>query len=258
MKKLILILSFTQFLLFSWLAVAAPKLPAIDKVWEEISNDDGILIHRKEVPDSSLVAFRGEAMVDASLAKVSNILIDTSRKKEWVARIEEAKNVREISLFERIEYNHTASGFFAVRDRDFVFNAKGEFDKANRRATFRLKSVEDPLMPETDKVRGWLNESAYILTEVEPGKKTHVVVEIHADPRGSVPKWLVNLFQKSWPRRTLEGIRTQAAKPDVTEHAGVKAVFQEEPALAQPAVLSAPLKKISATGQKKAVKKAKR
>ncbi len=45
-----------------------------------------------------------------------------------------------------------------------------------------------------------------------------MIVEIHADPKGSVPKWLVNLFQKGWPRNTIEGIRKQAAKADVKEH----------------------------------------
>lgn len=215
--------------------VAHAAIMPVDKVWEETSNDDGITVYRKEVPGSDLVAFRGETTIDAPIAKVANVLIDTSRKLEWVHKIVEAKDVRPIGEYERVEYNHTASGFFLVRDRDFVFQAKATIDKPNQRMTLRLKSVDDPLQPETDCVRGHLDNSAYTMTAVDGGKKTHLVVEIHADPRGAVPKWLVNLFQKAWPRNTIEGIKRQVAKPDVLEHPGVKAAFAD----------SAPAKKSS-------------
>lgn len=214
---------------FAGAAIAAPmpRLPVADKSWEKVADDDAVLVHRKEVPNSDIVAFRGETVIDAPVGKVAGVLIDTPRKLEWVAKIIEAKDVRAISEYERIEYNATSSGFFLVKDRDFVFRAKGVFDKANRRMTISLKSEEDPAMPATGRVRGQLDESRYILTSLDGGKKTHVVVEIHADPRGSVPKWLVNLFQKSWPAKTLNGIRAQCAKPDVKEDPGVKAFFAE-------------------------------
>lgn len=203
-----------------------PALPAADQSWEEISKDDGIVTHRKEIEGSDIVAFRGEAVIDASIAKVSNIMIDTSRKKEWVAKIIEARDIRPISEYERVEYNATSSGFFAVRDRDFVFRAKADLNKEKGQVVLTLKSVTDPLAPETGRVRGSLNESKYVLTSIDEGKRTHMIVEIHADPKGSVPKWLVNVFQKSWPRKTIENIRKQAAKADVAEHAGIKAYFE--------------------------------
>lgn len=192
--------------------------------WEELSNDEGILVHRKDVEGNDVVAFRGEAVFDASIAKVANVLLDTSRKKEWVDRLAEAENIREIGPYERIEYNHTATPII-IKDRDFVFHAKAEMSKKTRSLVFNLKSVEDPLKPEVDPVRANLIKGQYTLTPEGDGSKTRCVVEIHADPRGSVPKWIVNLFQKSWPRRTLDGIRNQVAKPDVTEHPGVKAFF---------------------------------
>lgn len=205
-----------------------PRDP-VGKEWEQISDDDEVLVHRKEVPGSDVIAFRGEGIINASIPKVAQIMMDTSRKLEWVAKIEEAKNIREIGFLERIEYNHTASGFFLVRDRDFVFHAKGDVDCKNQKLTFRLKSVEEPSVPEGDHVRGWLNASEYRFTALDGGKKTHMVVEIHADPKGSVPKWLVNLFQKSWPRKTIEGIRNQAAKADVKENPDVAAALVCKP-----------------------------
>lgn len=193
--------------------------------WEQIRDSDGIQVWRKEVSDSPVVAFKGAAVIDASIAKVAQVLSDTSRKLEWVAKIKEARDIRTISTTERVEYNHTGTPW-PIKDRDFVFSAKVEGSKEKGQLVVLIKSVEDPLGPETDKVRGKLYGSSYTLTSIEGGKKTKVVVEIHADPMGSIPKWVVNLFQKKWPANTLEGIQKQAAKADVPELAAVKAYFE--------------------------------
>ncbi|MCC7441574.1 MAG: hypothetical protein IT285_08075 [Bdellovibrionales bacterium] len=216
-------------------AVAAP-IPVAN--WEELSKDDGIVTYSREIPGTDVVAFRGEGLIKAPIAKVANILIDTPRKLEWVAKIEKAKDIRSIGPYERIEYNHTRSGVFIVRDRDFVFHAKGEFNDAQKQMIFRLKSVKDERAPEAGPVRGELQESKYVLTSRKGGKETYVEVEILADPKGSIPKWLVNLFQKSWPRKTLENMRKQAKKKDVIEHPLVKAHFESLEAAAVPATTS--------------------
>jgi hypothetical protein len=229
----------------AYAATAPADLPKADKTWEEVSKDDSVLVHRKEIPGSDVVAFRGETVIDAPIAKVANVLIDTSRKKEWVFRIVEARDVRQMGLYERVEYNHTASGFFLVKDRDFVFHAKAELNKEKGQMVIRLKSIEEPSVPEQGPVRGYIDNSAYTLTSLDNGTKTHLVVEIHADPKGSVPKWLVNLFQKSWPAKTLNGIRAQCAKPDVVEHAGLKEYFST------PAVATAPAEKAPVSAVRK-------
>lgn len=203
---------------------AFAETPAQDS-WDQISDDDGIKVWSMDVPKSDVVAFRGEAVVDASIAKVAAVLSDTSRKLEWVAKIEAAKDVKIISSTERVEYNHTGTPW-PLTDRDFVFHAKADLDKANGTMILRLKSVNDPAMPpQKDKVRGRIYNSQYTLKMLSPSK-TLVTVEIHADPMGSVPKSIVNLFQKSWPSKTLKGIQKQAAKPDVKELPEVKNYFE--------------------------------
>lgn len=208
-------------------SVAGASTPSqvSESTWEQISDDDGIIVHRKEVPGSDVVAFKGQTLINAPIGKVAEVLFDTSRKGEWVDRLVEAKNIRTMNKGERIEYNQTAAPW-PVSNRDFVFNAKVEIDRERNQVRVVLKSVVDPSTPEREGiVRGELSHSAYTLTSMDNGKKTAVVVEIHADPKGSVPKWLVNMIQKSWPRHTLKGIRAQAVKNDVRENPEVKALF---------------------------------
>jgi hypothetical protein len=185
--------------------------------WQSLDNGGGISVWKRDIPGSPIVAFRGEAMIDASIAKVAQVLSDTARKTEWVASAAVARDVRQISALERIEYNRTVTPII-LKDRDFVFRAVTEVDREARRVRITMNSVEDPAVPvDPHFVRGRLLASCYILTACAD-QRTRVEVEIQADPLGSVPKWVVNFFQKSWPRKTLEGIRRQAARADVGEH----------------------------------------
>ncbi len=190
--------------------------------WEVLSRSDGIAILQKELKGTSAVALRGEVILDSPVSKVATILFDTSQKTHWVSRAKEAHDVRVIGPYERIEYQR-ASAPWPLDDRDFVFNAKVAFDRPNQKMFVRLKSVEDPLAPPVPSlVRGELIECTYTLTAIENGAKTKVEVEIQIDPKGSPPSWAVNKFQKTWPRETLEGMRSQAARPDLAENKGVR------------------------------------
>jgi hypothetical protein len=83
-------------------------------------------------------------------------------------------------------------------------------------------------MPEQDCcVRGEITNSSYKLEVLGDGSKTRVTVQIMADPKGSVPKWIVNLIQKSWPRTTLQRLAAQSAKADVVEHAYYRQLFEQ-------------------------------
>ena len=64
---------------------------------------------------------------------------------------------------------------------------------------------------------GLHQRGAGICRLVEGGQKTLVVTEIHADPKGSLPTWVVNMFQKDWPVKTIRNLRAQVAKGDIKE-----------------------------------------
>jgi len=54
-----------------------------------------------------------------------------------------------------------------------------------------------------------------------------VVAEVHTDPKGSLPKWLVNLVQKSWAHTTLMGLRAQVGKASGPDDPDLKASLEK-------------------------------
>ena len=190
--------------------------------WEKINEADGIVAYRREVPGSPLIAVRGEGVINASIIRVASVLLDTSRATEWIDRVVESRIVREVSETEVIHYDHVGTPI-VMKDRDFVTRGKLEFDTPNKKIILRFRSVTDPLAPPTQYIRGEIMQSYFAMTSIEHGSKTHIMVEVHADPKGSIAKWLVNMFQTSWPHNTITRLRAQAAKPDIKDHPQLKA-----------------------------------
>ena len=185
---------------------AVPQL-----IWERISEKDGVVAYRREVPGSPLIAFRGEGVINAPILRVASVLVDNTRSTEWIDSLAEARTLRRISENEFIEYNHVKTPIM-MKDRDFVLDAKLDLVPAEKKVILNVHSVTDPLAPRTDYVRGELLKSSFTLTSIDHGTKTLLVAEIHADPKGSVAKWIVNMFQKNWPHNTIRRLRQVATR----------------------------------------------
>ena len=193
--------------------------------WEKVTSESGINVFKKEVEGSPIIAFKGDGVIDAPILRVASVLADTAHNKDWMDRVVESQILEVKSPVERIQYSHvkTPPG---LDDRDFVSHAKLNIDAPNKRLTFAIHSVAHASKPPRDGiVRGELIGSSFLLVPVDGGK-TRVITEFHADPKGSVPKFIVNIFQKDWPINTIKGLRKQVGK--VGDNAELKAILEEK------------------------------
>lgn len=212
-----------------WVSASAAAPAATRRPWVKTSDEDGIRGFKREVPGSSIIALRGEGLVHAPITRVATVVLDNKRAPEWVDSLEETRIVRMLGPQEFIGYTHVNTPPIVMADRDFVVRGKVEVDLKERSLTMRMWPVRDPAVPEKSSyVRGDL--SAYWkLKSVDNGRKTFVIAEIHADPRGGVAKWLVNWVQENWPRNTFESLREQVAKRDIRVMPQVAAAFAGKP-----------------------------
>src|SRR5664279_4599371 len=58
--------------------LAGASAPAAG-AWQKLAEEDGISVYGREVSGVSLLAMRGEGVVDAPILRVASVLIDTSR-----------------------------------------------------------------------------------------------------------------------------------------------------------------------------------
>lgn len=195
------------------LVLLLPTIPAgAGESWEHVSREDGVEVYRKEAANSPLVAFRGVTVMEAPLERILWVLADNEHRTEWIDLCAESRVLEQVSPYESVIYQRYALPWY-LTDRDYVYRAKAVRD-ADGTVRLSLASCEHPGAPETVGIRAQLIESSYVLTPLG-AQRTRVSVEIHTDPKGLVPDWLVNVVQKSWPLKTLQGIRGQLRRPYV-------------------------------------------
>ncbi len=188
--------------------------PGYASDWESVDNtSDGIQVFKREAGDSGLVAFRGVGYVEAPLALVATVILDTSRRPEWIDGLADSKIIRWESKDNFVEYDHIGLPFF-VKDRDFVTKIKINFDPFRKELIFHYRASNDPSAPRTHYIRGDLIEATFILHSADD-KKTRVDAEFLCDPKGLIPKWLVNFFLSDWPKTTFRSLRKEVLKSGI-------------------------------------------
>jgi hypothetical protein len=195
--------------------------------WKHIATEKEIEVYRGEIKDSPLVAFKGKATIAAPLPKVLSVIYDVSKIKQWLSDVKEVEVLERQANFGKIEYNRTKAQW-PVRDRDFVYQVTVKVMPDQKAVEINIQSTEHPGAPNPKGVvRGELRSGRYFLQALDQ-ERTHLEVEIFADPKGSIPKWMVNLVQKSWPINTISGIRRLASDagyqvhPDIQQAISVK------------------------------------
>ncbi|MBC7531298.1 MAG: hypothetical protein H7318_06945 [Oligoflexus sp.] len=182
-----------------------------DKGWEFMEDKEGIKTFRKSYPDSPVKGVGGEAEIDAPIGKILWVLMDHVHKDQWIDKFKEAHTLEETSPLTHIQF----AAFdmpFPVSDREFVYSYDFRVDAALNAVIVDVKSVESKKAPpvKDGSVRGEIVDGRYIL--IPHGDKTFVQAEYLADPKGSLPAWIVNMVQKKWPFKTLAMLRLQVKK----------------------------------------------
>jgi hypothetical protein len=191
-------------------------------------DESGIRSYKRVVPGSPLMAFRGEAIIDAPIARVMSVLFDADRVGEWIPHMLESRVLRWID--EPVEYvQYTLfDAPWPVADRVFLSHVTVEVEPETRRTVILYGDAEDE--PPTNRwIQGYNGGSYYILEPVDEGRGTRIIGVGQADPKGSIPKWLINWIGSSWPHNTLVHLRTQVARDDIEELAVIHAIYRQPP-----------------------------
>jgi hypothetical protein len=197
------------------------KMPVAEGAftWQQPSQTDGILLYWSKVPNTDIVAFKGEGIVDAPIDKVATIIVDTSRGTEWIDGLVESRVLKSVSPTEFIEYDHQGIPFpfdQLISDRDFVSQVSVEPAPEVHGLTIRYAATQEATLPPLKKyVRGEIRYCVFKLMPMSLPNQTYVVAEVDADPKGRLAPWLVNFFQEGWPHTTFQNLRQEAKKTDI-------------------------------------------
>jgi hypothetical protein len=213
------------------LAATAPSRAAPTD-WELVKSSDGIVVDRRAVPGSPLKEFRGRAVIDAPIADILAVFSDVDRATEWMDSCNGARVVDDIDDRHKLVYNRTHAPW-PVSDRDAVLHNIVHFDEADRRVELQFWSVQsDKAPPVKGVVRMPFLRGHWKLWPSADGQSTRVEYQVHANPGGALPEWLVNYVSRDLPFKTIEGLRAQTRRRQYPEfQSQMRQKFSEYPFL---------------------------
>jgi len=194
--------------------------------WDLIIQADGILGYKKDVQGSDIHALKGFGEVNAPFERVASIIIDEDNASDWIEDLVVSKVVGGSFPADYIEYNHIETPFI-LNDREFVSRVRMKIDPAHKIVAYFYTPTDFSYPIHEPWVRGELTYSVIAVQAMPDAVTTKSIVysEFQGDPKGNVPKWLVNWFQTSWPKDTLLSLRKEAAKSKVAVHPFIASAF---------------------------------
>ena len=180
--------------------------------WEWVRAENGVAVHRRAVPGSALHEFRGAGTIYAPIAVLLGVLNDTEHRTEWMKEAAAQVLIQQVDPKTVLFYGRTKAPW-PVSDRDAVMKATTTFDTAAKQVRIEIVGVEHPSWPpQKGVVRMPFLRGHWHFSPENNGKSTRAEYQVHADPGGSLPDWLINLVSKSIPYNTIVGLRQQVKR----------------------------------------------
>ena len=200
--------------------------------WQQIKQSDGITVYRRVVDGSPLKEFRGRGTIDAPVAAILAVFSDVPHATEWMDSCNGSRLVEDHGDTDKVVYNRTHAPW-PVADRDAVLHNVARFDAAERAVELDFWSVDDAKQPPVKGVvRMPFLRGHWILWPSADGAATRVEYQVHANPGGALPTWLVNYVSRDLPYKTIEGLRAQVKRRHYPEfEAHMKERFASYPFL---------------------------
>jgi hypothetical protein len=179
--------------------------------WKLKLNKDGIKIYSRPHTDSKIKALKVVCTLEGTITQMAAVLLDIKCQDEWFYHTK-SNVLLQVSPAE-LYYYAELSFPFPFSNRDFVEHIKIIQNPVTKILTMDVQNMPGYIPPKEGIVRVMQSDCKWIIT---PAGKNSIIVEftLFADPAGSIPMWLVNMFSIYGPFETFKKLKIQLKKPE--------------------------------------------
>jgi len=179
--------------LFSFLAVTGYS----QYNWKLSKEKDGIKVFQSETKNSNFKSIKVECVMQGNYDKLMAVLNDVSRHKEWVYNSKTSYILKRNSPYEFYYYMETSIPW-PMSNRDAVVHLTMNRDSLNRFLKIKAEGSPDYIPEKSGRVRVPRSLINWYVT-MPSSTSISIVYTFEADPGGSMPAWLVNMFADKGP-----------------------------------------------------------
>ena len=174
--------------------------------WQLKKDTDGIAIYTRSVENSNIKEFKASTTLNSSAETIFNIILDVENYPKWI---------EDISYAEKIYQRDSQIGMYyqmnmpwPIQDRDITLISK--FKKlADNSTHFQLSYNADLKVEDKDFIRITEINGEWLITPIDKDS-CEVIYRFLADPEGSLPAWVINIFIVDGPFKTLQNLEQYA------------------------------------------------
>jgi hypothetical protein len=170
--------------------------------WKLSKEKDGIRVYQSETKNSSYKSIKVECTLAGSYDKLMAVLNNVGGLKDWVYSSKSSYIIKRISAGEFYYYTETHLPW-PVSNRDAIVHLAMDKDSLNRFLKVTATGVPAYQPEKSGKVRVTkLNLSWYVT--MPTSNTIHIIYTFEAEPGGSLPAWIANLFADKGPFETFK------------------------------------------------------
>ncbi|MCD4729559.1 MAG: START domain-containing protein [Bacteroidales bacterium] len=175
--------------------------------WELKKEEDGIKVYLREVEGSKIQEYKAEAILDGKVSSYIAVMKDVNSYKELYNHTKEVRLINENDTF-HVHYLATNTPW-PIKDRDAVYSSTYSqyYDTKLVRIDMKIETgYEDE---NDDYVRMEKADGFWLFYQIEPNK-VEVTYQMHAEPGGSIPNWVINMFLVDTPIEDIKMLQERA------------------------------------------------
>lgn len=173
--------------------------------WELKKNSDGIKIYTRSIEGSDIKEIKASFDTKGNIAQLEKLLLDISTQKDWVYSTKQSSVVKHINKSELIYYSEKTMPW-PVTNRDAVIHVRVTSDLSKDILFLRASSVKDVVPEKKSIVRVPLSEVTWKVTAID-NNTLRIEYWAKADPGGTIPAWVSNMFLTKGPYETFVKLR---------------------------------------------------
>ena len=193
--------------LFSCLAIVATGQYS----WKLSKNENGIKVYLSEVKHSKFKNIKVECTLEGTYDKLIAILNDVTNQKNWVYNNISTSILKRIDANEFYYYSKTYLPW-PMSNRDAIVHFKMNRDSLNRFLTISAVSVPGYTAEKKGLVRVPRSNVSWHVT-MPSAKTISIVYLFDAEPGGSLPAWVVNMFTDKGPYESFKKLSELLKRP---------------------------------------------
>ena len=174
-------------------------------IWELAKDKNGIKVYTSIDGLSKFKSIKVEAVMDGTLDKLVNLLMNPGSNKNWIYGTKESYMIRNGINNDYLSYTETAVPWPAS-NRDIPINMQMTREVKTGKLQVTIKGLPNAIPVKKGIVRipffnSWWKVQA---------NKNKLIIEyfLEVDPGGSVPAWINNLFVAKGPYETFSKLAT--------------------------------------------------